>query len=160
MTVPPAGAADTTPQVNAGKLWAGGLATAVVAALVAFVGILLARGVFDVAVLAPKGEGAWGDADTWTYALLAGLAALLATGLMHLLILFAPRPIRFFRWILTLATLAAVIAPIAVDRSGPGVATALINLALGITVGTLVSGVARSATSPVPRWGTHPPPSR
>jgi Family of unknown function (DUF6069) len=160
MTVPPPGAADTTPQVNAGRLWAGGLATAVVAALVALVGILLARGVFDVAVLAPKGEGAWGDADTWTYALLAGLAALLATGLMHLLILFAPRPIRFFRWILTLATLAAVIAPIAVNRSGPGIATALINLALGITVGTLVSGVARSATSPGPRWGTHPPPSR
>jgi hypothetical protein len=146
--------------VDAGKLWAGGLATAVVSALVALVGILLARGVFDVAVLAPKGEGAWGDADTWTYALLAGLAALLATGLMHLLILFAPRPIRFFRWIVTLATLAAVIAPIAVDRGWPGVATALINLALGITVGTLVSGVARTATSVGARWSPQPPPRR
>ena len=40
--------------VAAGRLWAGGAATAVVAALIAVVGILLARGVFDVPVLAPK----------------------------------------------------------------------------------------------------------
>jgi hypothetical protein len=39
--------------VNAARLWTGGLATALVAALVAVVGVLIARGLFDVPVLAP-----------------------------------------------------------------------------------------------------------
>ena len=76
--------ADSTPRpvVNAGRLWAGGLATAVVAALIAVVGILVGRGLFGVAVLAPKGAGVWGDADTGWYALGAALFSLAATGLM------------------------------------------------------------------------------
>lgn len=45
------------PVVNAGKLWAGGTATAAVAALIAVVGILFGRGLFDIDVLAPKGRG-------------------------------------------------------------------------------------------------------
>lgn len=48
------------PTVNAGKLWAGGGATAAVAALIAVAGILLGRGIFDIDVLAPKGQGTWG----------------------------------------------------------------------------------------------------
>jgi hypothetical protein len=38
--------------VDAARLWTGGLATAVVAALVALVGVLIARGLFDIPVLA------------------------------------------------------------------------------------------------------------
>lgn len=58
MTVHPAqGDANV---VAGGRLWAGGAATAVVAALIAVVGILIARGVFGVPVLAPEGEGTWG----------------------------------------------------------------------------------------------------
>lgn len=141
----PSSAASRRPRVNAGRLWAGGAATAVVAALVAVVGILVARGVFGVPVLAPEGDGAWGDADTWTYAACSALAALLATGLVHFLLTTTPNPFRFFTWIVTLATFAAVIAPFAVSRSSSSVATALINLAIGITIGSLLSGVARSA---------------
>jgi Family of unknown function (DUF6069) len=132
--------------IDAGRLWMGGVATAVVAALVAVVGVLIARGLFDVAVLAPKGKGAWGDAST---AMLAGLAvgaALLATGLMHLLLLTTPRPGRFFTWIMVLATLAVVIAPLLTDEdAATRIATAAIYLAIGIAVGSLVSSVARSA---------------
>jgi hypothetical protein len=40
-------------RVDAARLWTGGLATALVAALVAVVGVLIARGLFDVSVLAP-----------------------------------------------------------------------------------------------------------
>ncbi|MET9270670.1 DUF6069 family protein [Kribbella sp. NPDC003557] len=157
MTVPPSSpAADQAPRVNAGRLWAGGAATAVVAALVAVVGILVARGVFDLEVLAPQGQGVWGDADTWTYAWVSAGAALLATGLVHLLILSTPRPLRFFKWVMTLVTLAAVLAPFAAERSWESVATALINLAIGITIGSLVTGTARSATAVARR---SPPPS-
>jgi hypothetical protein len=159
MTMPlPPSAAGRAPRVNASRLWAGGMATAAVAALVAIVGILIARGVFDVAVLAPEGEGVWGDADTWTYAGLAAVAALVATGLLHLLILYTPSPLRFFSWVITLVTLVGVIAPFAAERSWASVATALINLALGITTGTLLSGVARSATSTAPSRPAPPAP--
>src|SRR3954469_21025483 len=89
----------TRTTVNAGRLWAGGLATAVVAALIAAVGILVGRGLFEVDVLAPKGAGVWGDASTGWYALGAGAAALTATALVHVLLLFAPRPMRFFGWV-------------------------------------------------------------
>src|SRR5204862_2657891 len=99
------------PPVDAGKLWAGGLATAAVAALVTVVGVLVARGLIGVSLLAPKGEGVWGDASTGWYAVGAAVAALLATGVMHLLLLVTPRPLRFFGWLVTLATAAAVVAP-------------------------------------------------
>ncbi|MGH2816351.1 MAG: hypothetical protein ACRDLC_14475 [Actinomycetota bacterium] len=79
-------------QVNANRLWTGGVATAVVAALVAVVGVLIARGLLDVPVLAPTEEGVLGNANTARLALVAAGAALAATGLMHLLLLFIPRP--------------------------------------------------------------------
>ena len=96
--------ADRRITVNAGRLWTGGVATAAVAALVAVVGVLVARGLFDVPVLAPTGEGTLGDASTARLAGLAAVAALLATGLLHLLLLTTPRPGRFFTWIIGLAT--------------------------------------------------------
>ena len=74
--------------VDAARLWTGGLATA----LVVVVGVLIARGLFDVPVLAPEGEGALGNASTARLAMLAAVAALLATGLMHLLLLSTPGP--------------------------------------------------------------------
>lgn len=78
--------------VDGARLWTGALATALVAALVAVVGVLIARGLFDVPVLAPAREGALGDASTARLAILAAVAALLATGLMHLLLLSTPGP--------------------------------------------------------------------
>ena len=77
--------------LDAGVLWAGGVAAAFVAALIVIVGILFCRGVLDIPILAPKGEGVWGDADTVTYAAGAAVAALLATGVMHLLLLSTPK---------------------------------------------------------------------
>ncbi|BCJ45740.1 hypothetical protein GCM10010168_58400 [Actinoplanes ianthinogenes] len=142
MTVEP-----VKPTVNAGKLWAGGGATAAVAALIAIAGILLGRGIFDVDVLAPKGQGTWGDASTGWYALGAAGAALVATGLVHVLILTTPRPMRFFGWVVSLATVSAVLAPFVTDASRASqFYTAGLNMILGIAIGSLVAGVARSAT--------------
>ncbi|GAA4736152.1 DUF6069 family protein [Phytohabitans rumicis] len=152
--------APNRPAVNAGRLWAGGLATALVAALIAVVGILLTRGLFDVPVLAPKGEGTWGDASTGWYAFGAALAGLAATGLVHVLLLFTPKPMRFFGWVLALATVVGVLAPFMSDASlASRVCTAGLNLILGIAIGTLIAGTARAAlrpptTRPVPR--TYP----
>jgi hypothetical protein len=133
--------------VDAGRLWMGGLATAVVTALVAVVGVLIARGLFDVPVLAPTEEGTLGNASTAWLAGLAAVAALAATGLMHLLLVSTPRPAQFFGWIVSLLTLAAVLAPFSTDAElDTKVATAAISLAIGLAIGSLIPGVARSAT--------------
>ena len=142
-------AAPRQPAVNAGKLWAGGLATALVAALIATVGILVGRGLFDVDVLAPKGAGVWGDARTAWYAAGAAAAGLTATAVVHLLILYAPRPMRFFGWVMALATVVAMVAPLATEKDpGSRFSTALLNLILGVAIGSLVAGTAHTATRP------------
>ncbi len=69
--------------VDARQLWSGGAGTAVVAALIALVGILVCRWLASIPVLAPRQDGAWGDASTAGYAIAA--AALVATAIMLLL---------------------------------------------------------------------------
>jgi len=71
--------------VDAGQLWAGGFATALVAGLIALVGVLACRWLFNIPILAPRHDGAYGDAHTTTLILVAALAALVAT-----LLLFDP----------------------------------------------------------------------
>ncbi len=67
------------PQVDARMLWSGGVATAVVAGLIALVGVLVSRWLFNIPILAPKRYGAYGDAHTTTLVLVAAGAALVAT---------------------------------------------------------------------------------
>jgi hypothetical protein len=73
--------------VDARQQWSGGAGTAVVAALIALVGILVCRWLVNIPVLAPRQDGAWGDASTAGYAIAA--AALVATAIMLLLLLGA-----------------------------------------------------------------------
>ena len=144
------GSPGRTP-VRGGTLWAGGAAAALVAAGVAIVGFLIVRGLLDLPVLGIDKNGAVFRPTMLTYALLAALAALVATGVMHLLLLVAPAPRTFFGWIIALATLISMIVPLTLTQPWSAkVATALINLAIGIAIGALVSVSARAATSPSP----------
>ena len=60
----------------------------------------------------------------------AAVAALVATGLIHLLLVSTPRPGPFFTWIMTLATLIAVILPFLTDAEpATKLTTAALNLA-------------------------------
>ena len=129
--------------VDARQLWSGGAATAVVAALIAVVGILVCRWLFNIPILAPRQDGAWGNASTAEYALAAAAAALAATAVMHLLLTATPRPLVFFNWIMGLATVIAVAYPFSTTAPlSQKVATAVINLVLGATIGSLVNGTA------------------
>jgi hypothetical protein len=175
--------------VDAGRLWAGGVATALVAALTAIVGLLIARGIFNVTVVEPKGQGVWGNASTVTYALVAALVALLATGLMHLLSLTVPSPGSFFAWIMVLLTAIAVVVPLTLNVTMEAkAATAAINLVIGLVITIVISSMAASARTvhrrksmdsgppphyqqpppryeqqqqqPAPRYGTGEPPTQ
>ena len=133
--------------VDAGQLWAGGAATAVVAALVAVVGILICRWLFDVPILSPRRDGAWGDASTGWYAVSSAAIALASTALIYLLALGLPRPNVFFGWIIGLATLIAVVFPFSTTAPlSQKVATAAVNLVIGFAIGSLLGGVAAWAT--------------
>jgi hypothetical protein len=141
--------------VDQHKLWAGGAASAVVVGLVALVGVLVMRWLFKVPVLAPQQDGAYGDVHTTALILVAVGATLAATGLASLLMLGTLRPQLFFGWIVALVTTIAVAAPFGAAAALDGkIATAVVNLAIGVAIGTLVSGVAgRSIPAPRPASG-------
>jgi Family of unknown function (DUF6069) len=145
----PASPDDVAPnrvRPDSGQFWAGGVATAVVAALIALVGILVCRWALGIPILAPANDGTWGDAHTGEYVLVAACVALVATGLLYLLVLATPEPGTFFRWIMALATLAAVVYPF--STSAPleqKAATAVVNLVLGVAITSLLTGVASRA---------------
>jgi len=124
---------EPTRKVDARALWSGGVATAVVAALIALVGILVCRWLFKVPILSPRREGAWGNASTVGYVFAAAACALVATALMHLLLISTPYPRVFFGWIITAPT-------------SQKFATAVVNLVLGFAIGILVAEVSRRAT--------------
>ena len=142
----------TRPTVAVGTLWAGGFATAVVAALAYAVGVVIARVLFDIPVLAPERDGALGDSTTWQLAMAAFGVALLATALMHLLLVVTPRPYSFFAWIMGLAVVLVTVLPFAQDAPASSqIATAIINLVVGATITSLVRGVAARAVRPARR---------
>jgi hypothetical protein len=131
---------------DSGQFWAGGVATAVVAALIALVGILICRWTLSIPILAPAGDGAWGDAHTGEYVLLAACVALIAAGLLYLLELGTPQPGMFFGWIMALATLAAVVYPFSMGApTSQKVATAVVDLVLGIAITSLLTAVGARA---------------
>ena len=143
--VPP-GPGAGSPRVNATRLWSAGLATAVVAALVALVGVLVVRALLRIDLYAPHAAGAFGSSTTVVLCAGAAVAALAATGLAHLLLLSTPRPLAYLQWIIGLVTAAAVVLPFTYS---PGLAIAfaqaVIHLVIGVAIGSLVTGAAASA---------------
>src|ERR1700726_2579715 len=135
--------------VNAGRLWAGGVATAIVAALAVLAGVLITRGVLGIPVLAPKAASDFGDSSTAVYAGLAAGGALLATALLHVLLLGTPRPFAFFAWITALSDVVVAASPFTQPAPlASKVFTAIINIVVGVAVISLLSGVGRSAIRP------------
>jgi hypothetical protein len=139
------------PKLNVGRLWVGGVMAAVVVALLMIVGVAIARGIFAVPVPVPSASGTM---SRFAYVAFGALAALVATALVHLLIMLAPRPLMFFGWIVFLCTVIAVLAPFQnsvfgsfshISMLNSKISTAVINLGAGVAIGTLLVGVARSS---------------
>jgi hypothetical protein len=128
--------------VAASRLWAGGVATACVAALVGAVGVLIFNSVFDIRLVRLPVLLPITDSLALNYAATAFVFALAATGLAHLLSITTPRPNVFFGWIVGLVTVATMVMPFAFDASmASKVSTALVNMIIGIAIGSLLSAV-------------------
>ena len=140
--------------VAAGRLYGGGVATAVVAALIAAVGVLICGEVLGLKPIESAPLLPIGDSFTLNYAATAFVLALAATGLAHLLAVTTPKPRSFFRWIVGLATLAAVALPFALTGDlASKIGLAAINLAIGLAIGSLLTAVlARTVTDPDRSW--------
>ena len=142
--------------VDARKLWAGGAASAVVAGLVALVGVLISRWLYAAPVQAPSQEGAYGDVRTTALIVAVMAATLAATGLAQLLMIGTLRPLMFFGWIVALASTIIVVFPFSTTAPlDAKIATAVVNLAIGVAVGTLVGGVAARSSAPYDRISRH-----
>jgi uncharacterized protein YhhL (DUF1145 family) len=66
---------------------------------------------------------------------------------MYLLLISTPYPRVFFGWIIGLATLVAVVFPFSTTApTSQKIATGLLNLILGVAIGSLIGEVSRRAT--------------
>lgn len=128
--------------IDARRLWSGGLATALVAALVAALGVLVCQGVLDIKLTRPALWLDVSDSFALNYAVTAFAAALAATGLAHLLSVTTPKPRIFFGWIIGLLTVAAMVVPFAQSgTTASKVAASVINLAIGLAIASLLTAV-------------------
>ncbi|MDG3009473.1 hypothetical protein G4X40_04860 [Rhodococcus sp. D2-41] len=135
--------APKPPVVDAKTLWAGGCAAAVVAALIVVLGLLVVRGLLDTPVISPLGTN---YSQAATLAGYAAAAALVATALLHLLLVSTPTAMSFFNWICTLATIIAAVLPFAqYGSTASKVASAIVYLIVGFAITSLLDGVATSA---------------
>ncbi len=145
------------PVVDSKRLWAGGAATALVAALIGAVGLLVVRDLLDIPVITSAIE--YGSSQLATLIGYGVIAALLATGLLHLLLISTPRAVSFFAWICVLATIVATLWPFTMDATlASQIGSGALYFAMGAAIVSLLSGVAGSATRPRPMTnpGTHP----
>ncbi len=153
----PRGTGTSRLGLDPAQYWAGAAATTVVAALIALVGILISRWTLNIPIMAPAGDGAWGNAHTGEYVLVAALIAIVAAGLLYLLRLSTPDPSLFFNWIMGLATLAAVVYPFSTSAPiGQKAATAIVDLVLGVAITSLLTAVAARAVRRVTSYPAQP----
>jgi hypothetical protein len=140
------------PALDATRLWTGGLATAAVAALVGLVGTLVIRVLFEYAPVGTAATHAFTTSNAGLMCLFAAVAALAATGVAHLLIVSTPDPLSYLGWIIGLSTAAAVVLPLLGGiPMAAAISIAVVNLVIGLAIGSLVIGTAMSARRPAAR---------
>ena len=138
--------------LNPTRLWTGGLATAAVAALVGLVGTLVIRVLFAHAPVGASAAHAVGAGNAGLLCLFAAVAALAATGVAHLLLVSTPDPLSYLGWIIGLSTAAAVVVPLLGGLPmAAAIAVAVVNLVIGLAIGSLVVGAAGAAFRPSAR---------
>ncbi|WP_421740389.1 DUF6069 family protein [Cellulomonas sp.] len=136
----PAPPVPAGPSVDAGRFWAGVAATALVAALIGVVGVVIVDRILeiDLVVQDPFGTGSSGAA----YVIGGALSSVAAGALLHLLVLTTPKPRAFFGWIMFLATLTAALLPLTwTDVIESSIASGVINALIGIAIWSLLLGV-------------------
>ena len=144
---PAAPAAPTGPSVDNGRYWAGVVATALVAALVGVVGVIILDQIVDIDLVVKDIFGT--DSVGAAYVVGGALAAVVAGGLLHLLVLTTPRPRAFFGWLMFLGIVVAAALPFTwTDSTESAAWSAFINVLVGAAIWSLLSGVLARTLRP------------
>lgn len=145
---------DGNVEVVAKRLWAGGVATAVVAAGIAILGVLVITTILDVGIQTAGRSGALVDNASTIIPVAAALVALAGTALLHLLLLTTPRPASFFSAIAFLLLAVLVLQVFLADGTiGDHLATAVLYAAIGVAIVSMLSGVSATSVRPVTPGG-------
>jgi hypothetical protein len=137
---------DEQARADAGRLWAGGVVTAIVAAGVALVAVMVTHKLMHVTLLNPDGSREAADDAMVMLPLLAAIVTLFATGLLHLLMTTTPQAPQFFAWIgALLMALVLLEVYFSADDVKGRVATGAVYLLLGVVIISSLSGVGRTA---------------
>ncbi|WP_456846984.1 hypothetical protein [Cellulomonas sp. P5_C6] len=132
--------APAGPSVDAGRYWAGVVATALVAALVGLVGVVIVDQILNIELAVKDIFGT--DSTGAAYVVGAALFAVAAGGLLHLLVLTTPKPKAFFGWIMFLGTLTAALLPLTwTDKLESSISAGIVNALIGIAIWSLLVGV-------------------
>ena len=87
----------------------------------------------------------------------AAVIAVLAGGLLHLLVLTTPKPKAFFGWIMFLGTLTAALLPLTwTDVLESSISAGLVNALIGIAIWSLLLGVLSRTLRPGTTPSTEP----
>jgi hypothetical protein len=133
-------------ELDAPALWAGVMATAVVAGLIAILGVVAAHVVFGTNVVRPDGERSFADATVSGLALSAVVLALIGGVLVHVLAYLTGRALLFFGCIVTLETALLALWPFTTNAASlPKLATSMVHLAIGTAVVCLTTTSTRHA---------------
>lgn len=147
--VPVAAAAprSTSPSVDNGRYWAGVAATALVAALVGLVGVLIIDQILKIDLVVKDLFGT--DSVSAAYVVGGVLSAIVAGALLQLLVMTTPRPRAFFGWIMFLALVVAALIPLTwTDSTKSALTSGALNLVVGIAIWSLLSGVLSRTLRP------------
>lgn len=161
MAVPPGPAnpyhpAPDQPTVDQLRLWSGGLVTAVVLALLTLVIWWVVRDVLDIPATLPLDDSRGFATDAAVDdAVAVFVGTLVATALLDALLLLTPTPMRFFAWLVGLATVVLVLAPWTTDGDvEPKLARSIGTAVVGLALHSLLAGSARRSLRipPPTRW--------
>jgi len=139
--IPPAPQPTYHTEVDAVKLWIGGLVTAVIAGFTGVLMLHLASGVFNTAIVVPQ------EAGSDTYVLLtearvlgvAALATLAATGVLWLMLIAVPKGTMFFSVLGTVVLAISMLWPLSLG--GLDESHQLWLLLMNFVVGVLILGL-------------------
>jgi hypothetical protein len=127
------------------RYWVGAGLTAVIAALVGLVGLVVAHGILHVPVAIGSGTDLT-PLHATMYGLAAAGLAILAAGIYDGMLHVAPRPLAYYGWLTGILTLLAVLLPFTTSATVHAqLALALMNLAVGLTITLLVPLAATNA---------------
>jgi hypothetical protein len=133
--------APTAPRLDQVRYWVGAGITAVIAALVSLIALVVAQGIVHVPVVLGNNS-----VHAAVYGLSAAGIALVAAALFDGMLQVAPRPLTYYSWLGAIVTVLATLLPF---TSSAGlhsqIALALTNFAVGVVITLLVPVAASNA---------------